>query len=83
MVKIPQIVKDAAKDLIKIYGDKVDYLGKYEGADAYVFSFPEDSCTGFPFVYLVKDGKVDVITDFLALSIIDSLVEDIDEARVE
>ena len=31
MVKVPQIVKNAAKDLIEIYGDKFDYLGKYEG----------------------------------------------------
>lgn len=73
MVKIPQIVKDAAKDLIEIYGDKFDYLGKFEGAEAYAFSFPEDSCTGFPFVYLVKDDKVEEISEFLAVDIIDSL----------
>ena len=73
MVKIPQIVKDAAKDLIEIYGDKFDYLGKFEGAEAYAFSFPEDSCTGFPFVYLVKDDKVEEISGFLAIDIIDSL----------
>lgn len=83
MAKVPQIVKNAAKDLIEIYGDRFDYLGKYEGADAYAFLFPEDSCTGFPFVYLVKDGKVDVVTDSIALFIIDSLVEDIDETRVK
>ena len=71
MTKIPQIVKDAAKDLIEIYGDKFDYLGKFEGAEAYAFSFPEDSCTGFPFVYLVKDDKVEEISGFLALDIID------------
>ena len=73
MVKIPQIVKDAAKDLIEIYGDKFDYLGKYEGADAYVYQFPDGVCTGFPFVYLVKDDKVEVISEFLALDILDSL----------
>ena len=73
MVKVPQIVKNAAKDLIEIYGDKFDYLGKFEGADAFAFSFPEDSCTGFPFVYLVKDDKVEVILGFLAVDIIGSL----------
>ena len=71
MVKIPQIVKDAAKDLIEIYGDKFDYLGKFEGAEAYAFSFPEDSCTGFPFVYLVKDDKVEVIKGFDSFDILD------------
>ena len=69
MVKIPQIVKNAAKDLIEIYGDKFDYLGKYEGADAFAFSFPEYLCAGFPIVYLVKDDKVEVISGFLALDI--------------
>ena len=73
MAKIPQIVKNAAKDLIEIYGDKFDYLGKFEGAEAYAFSFPENACTGFPFVYLVKDDKVEEISGFLALDIIDSL----------
>ena len=73
MTKIPQIVKDAAKDLIEIYGDKFDYLGKYEGADAYLYQFPDGACTGFPFVYLVKDDKVEVIKGFRALDIIDSL----------
>ena len=83
MVKVPQIVKNAAKDLIEIYGDKFEYLGKYEGADAYVYQFPDGVCTGFPFVYLVKDGMVDVITDSPALFIIDLLVEDNDDTGVE
>ena len=73
MTKIPQIVKDAAKDLIEIYGDKFDYLGKFEGADTYVYQFPDVVCTGFPFVYLVKDDKVEAITGFLAVDIIGSL----------
>lgn len=71
MSKIPQIVKNAAKDLVELYGDNFDYLGKYEGADAYVYQFPDGVCTGFPFVYLVKDGKVEVITEFRALDILD------------
>lgn len=83
MVKVPQIVKDAAQDLIDRFGDNFICLGKFEGADAFAFSFPEDSCTGYPFVYLVKNGKVDVITDSPALFIIDLLVEDNDETGVE
>lgn len=83
MRTIPQIVKDAARNLIQIYGDKIDYLGKYEGADAYMFHFPDDSCTGYPFVYLVKDGKVDEVTDSPALYIVGLLVKDVDESDVE
>ena len=37
MKNVPQIVKDAAHDLIIMYGDAIDYLGKYEGADAYMY----------------------------------------------
>ena len=75
MVKIPQIVKDAAKGLIDLYGDNFDYLGTFEGADAFAYAFPEDSCTGLPFIYLLKDGKVEVVNDSIALFIIDSLVK--------
>lgn len=39
MKNVPQIVKDAAHDLIIMYGDTIDYLGKYEGADAYMYHF--------------------------------------------
>lgn len=72
MVKVPQIVKDAAKYLVDLYGDNFNYLGKFEGADAYVYQFPDGVCTGFPFVYLVKDDKVEEILEFLAVDIIGS-----------
>lgn len=81
--EIPQIVKDAARRLIERYGDTIDYLGQYEGADAYVYNFPEGSCTGYPFVYLVKDGKVDTVTESPALYIIGLFVEDVDEPDIE
>lgn len=83
MKQIPQIVKDAASHLIEEYGDNFDYLGKYEGADVYIYHFPDGSCTGYPFVYLVKDGNVEELTDSPALYIIDLLVEDVDEVDIE
>lgn len=83
MVKVPQIVKDAARDLIDRFGDNFDYLGKFEGSDAYAFKFPNDLCIGYPYVYLIKDGKVDEITDSPAMFIIESLVKDINEFGVE
>lgn len=73
MKEIPQIVKDAAHDLIEMYGDTIDYLGQYEGADAYRYHFPDDCNTGLPFVYLVKDGKVDIVTESPAFYIIELL----------
>lgn len=75
MKKIPQIVKDAARDLIEMYGDAIDYLGKYEGADFYMFKFPEDAETGFPFVYQCENGEVLEITGFHALDVVNLFVK--------
>ena len=82
-MEVPAQVKEAAKDLVDLYGDTFDYLGKYEGAEAYMYHFPDDSCTGYPFVCLVKNGKVEVVTDSPALYIVGLLVENIDESDVE
>ena len=76
MQGIPQIVKNAAKDLIDMYGDKFEDLGKYEGSDAYAFHFPDDVDTGFPFVFIYKNGKISEITGFEALDIITLFVKD-------
>lgn len=82
-MKVPEQIKNAAKSLIDLYGDAFDYLGKYKGKDAFLFRFPEDSNTGFPFIYLIKSEKVTEITGFEALDILNSLVENLDEVSVE
>ena len=76
MKQVPQIVKDAAKDLIKAYGGEINFLGKHEGADAYILKLPEDVDTGFPFVYIHKDDNVTEITGFEALDIVRLFVKD-------
>lgn len=82
-MNIPEAVKNEARGLIEQYGDSFEYLGEYEGADYYVFKFPEDSCTGFPFVFQYADGLVFTITGFEALDTIDLFVKDADEGDVE
>lgn len=76
---IPIPVLDAAKSLIDMYGENFSYLGMYDGAEAYVYEFPEDSCTGFPFVYLLKDNTVTEVSGYIALHIIDLSVKDASE----
>ncbi|MDR2131005.1 MAG: hypothetical protein LBP56_07580 [Odoribacteraceae bacterium] len=78
-MKVPEQVTAAARGLIDVYGDSFDYLGKYKGKDVFLFRFPEDACTGFPFVYLFAAGKVTEITGFEA----SLLVENFDEVHVE
>lgn len=82
-MKIPEAVKTAAKPLIDRYGLSVDYLGEYKGGQAYIYQFPEDSDTGFPFVYLYKGDTVKEITGFDALDIVNLFVENLDELSVE
>lgn len=82
-MKVPEQIKSAAKSLIDVYGNAFDYLGRYKGKDAFMFRFPDDTNTGFPYIYLFKDDKVTEITGFEALDILDLLVENPDVVRVE
>lgn len=73
-MKIPKQVIKAGKfsaDHIKY----IEYLGKYKGADVYHFAVP-DAITGFPFIFLYKEGKVQEIKGFDALHITDLFVKD-------
>ena len=84
-MNIPESIIKAARELVEQYGSTFDHLGEYKGCQAYAFSFPNDSCTGFPFVYLLApDGKVTEVTGFDALDIVNALVvEDFSESVVE
>ena len=70
MIKeIPQAVIKEAKGLIDRYGQCFDYLGEYKNADYFVFRFPDETITGFPFVYVYYRQKEEAIeiTGFDAL----------------
>lgn len=83
VMNIPVQVKDEARELIEQYGDTFEYLGDYEGQEAYMFKFPEDSCTGYPFVYLYDGNTVTEISGPLSLDIIGSFVENVEVSDVE
>ena len=73
-MEIPQAIKDAAKELIELYGDNILYVGQYSNNDIYQFQFPEDSDTGFPFVYLLnKDETIEKITGPEALDLLQAI----------
>ena len=78
-MKIPSKVKQAAQYLIDMYGDHVEHLGQYQGAEAFYYQFPEDVAVGFPCVYLLKDDKLTEITGFEAVDIIGLFVKDFSE----
>lgn len=69
---IPKSVLKAAKDLIYRYGERLVLVGRYNGQDVYVFSFPENVETGFPFLYLYDERRQSVfeVTGPEALEII-------------
>ena len=82
-MEIPKQVQIAAKGLIDMYGYNVDYLGKYEGAEYYMFVFPEEAITGYPVVYQYANKQVLTITGPEVFNIIDLFIEDVDEVDVE
>ncbi len=72
---IPQIVTEKAKELIELYGPQLAYIGNYENQQVYMFQFPENTETGFPFVYLydkTSDGATEV-TGIDALEVISNV----------
>ena len=71
---IPEAVIKEAKDLIDRYGESIDYLGEYEEDEVYIFVFPENMETGFPFIYLYDkaSNQAMTITGFKALDILSS-----------
>ena len=72
---IPQIVTEKAKELIELYGPQLAYIGNYENQQVYMFQFPENTETGFPFVYLydkTSDGATEV-TGIDALEVISTV----------
>ena len=82
-MNIPEQVKNEARALIEQYGDTFEYLGIYEGQEAYEFKFPEDSFTGYLFVYLYDGKDATEITGPLSLDVIDSCIENIEEGDIE
>lgn len=73
---VPTAVQNAAKELSDVYGSNFAYLGQYEGRAVWRYCFPENTDTGYPFVYLYGDGHVEEITGRVALRLISRFVKD-------
>lgn len=82
-MNVPEQIRTAARGLIEQYGDSFDYLGTFEGQEGYLFKFPENSCTGFPFLFLYDGNEVAEITGPSVFDFIDLYVKDVDELEVE
>lgn len=74
-MKVPEAVIKEAQPLIKLYGKRFKHLGDYEGQDAWMFVFPKKSETGYPAVFLEKDGQALGVCGPAALGIIRSFVK--------
>ena len=80
---IPAKVTDAASELIKSYGNHVEYLGDFNGIQAFYYHYPHDITAGVCPVYLFDGTSVDEVTDDIALNIIQSFLEDVNVVSVE
>lgn len=70
--EIPTAVQREAQHLINRYGHNIVPLGEFKGNEYYIYKFPEETITGFPFVYAYKSETDEVmeITGSMALDII-------------
>ena len=70
--RVPQPVINAAKNLSDIYGENLFFIGTYNGEDVYLFEFPDNVETGFPFLYFynVATQKVTELTGPEALDVV-------------
>lgn len=74
----PAAIIERAKTLIDLFGENIVLIGKKDDVDVYMFQFPEDLRTGYPFLFLYdrKNNHVDKITGFDALDIIAELIKE-------
>lgn len=82
-MEIPAKVRQAAQYLVEMYGDHIEHLGQYHGAEAFYYHFPDDVTAGFPPVYLIKDDEIREVNEFEALEIIGSFVENLSESDIK
>ena len=82
-MEIPAKVRQAAQYLVGVYGDHLEHLGQYQGAEAFYYHFPDDVTAGFPPVYLLKGDKLREVGEFEALEIIGSFVENLSESDIK
>ena len=69
-MNIPTEVKEAAQGLIAMYGLHIQHLGQSDGFDFYMFKFPDEEESGYPYVYQYKEGEVLTIEGYAALETI-------------
>ena len=73
---IPAKIQEAARYLVEMYGDHIEHLGQYQGAEVFYYHFPDDIDAGFPHVYLLKEDSVSEITGFDALQLLGRFLKD-------
>ena len=82
-MNIPSQVMKAASELRAMYGEHVEYLGEFQGAQVYYYHYPDDITAGVCPVYLYDGTTVDEVTGDIAMNILDSLIEDAHEFGIE
>ena len=55
-MRTPQVVKEEAKYFLD-EGAKLYHIGEFNGYEVYQVGFPPDECTGYPIVFLYKEGE--------------------------
>lgn len=79
-MSLPKPIQKAMKDWCEDYAGHIEYLGEYQGKEAYTYGFEYDDLEiGFPVVYLLNDDNtVAEIGGFEGLEICNSFAKDVD-----
>ena len=56
-MRIPEVVKSEARGFIEDYDAKLKHIGEYKGYEVYFICFPEDMLTGYPIIFMYKEGE--------------------------
>lgn len=77
-MKIPEKIRYQASDLIELFGENIEYLGRYKGQQVFLFILPADQENGFPVVYLYdpKADKIDMPNGMDALNLLEDVEPD-------
>lgn len=58
---IPQVIINAAQELVAMYGNNLKYMGQCNKMDVYKFQFPDNTETGFPVLYLYDNSNDEIL----------------------
>ena len=76
-MEIPYAIKRKSNWFLKHFpGAKIVHLGQYNGEEVFYVQMPDDTITGYPPVFILREGKAVEIIGEESLQILSNLLEE-------